>query len=81
MAAVATWGKSLAVRFPKTVVEKLRLEVGDEIDFPENNGVISIQKKGRKRPTLEELLSTVPKDFVPENGWSGMDSPVGSEVW
>lgn len=81
MAAVATWGKSLAVRFPKNVVEKLHLEIGDEVDFPEKDGVITIQKKQRKRPTLNELLATVPKDYEPENGWEGLEKPVGSEVW
>jgi antitoxin component of MazEF toxin-antitoxin module len=81
MAAVATWGRSLAVRFPKAVVEKLHLEIGDEVEFPEQGGVITIQKKARKRPTLDDLLATIPKNYQPENGWDGLEEHKGSEAW
>jgi len=81
MAAVAIWGKSLAVRFPKSVVEKLQLEMGDEVDFPEQGGVITLHKKARKRPTLDDLLTTVPKGYQAEDGWEGLGTPVGSEAW
>jgi antitoxin component of MazEF toxin-antitoxin module len=81
MAAVATWGKSLAVRFPKHIVEKLRLDVGDEVEFPEENGIISIRKKVRSCPTLDELLKTVPEDYTPEDPWEGIKKPQGSEIW
>lgn len=81
MAAVATWGRSLAVRFPKSVVEKLHLEIGDEVEFPEQGGVITIQKKDRKRPILDDLLATVPKNYQSEDGWEGLKDQAGSEAW
>jgi antitoxin component of MazEF toxin-antitoxin module len=81
MAAVATWGRSLAVRFPKDIVEKLMLDVGDEVEFPEKDGVISIRKKTRKRPSLDDLLATVPDDYASVDAWAGIDKPVGSEAW
>lgn len=80
MAAVAIWGRSLAIRFPKSVVAKLNIQAGDEIEFPEQDGIITIKKKTRQRPTLDELLATVPDHYQPEEGWNGLKRPMGSEV-
>lgn len=48
---VAKWGNSLAVRLPKTLVEKLKLKPGDELDIVEaSRQMLAV---GKNRPTQD----------------------------
>ena len=55
---VSKWGNSLAVRLPKTLVEKMGLRAGDEliiVDVVERTLVV--QKEDRRKAALERLAS------------------------
>ena len=55
---VSKWGNSLAVRLPKTLVEKMGLRAGDEliiVDVVERTLVV--QKGDRRKAALERLAS------------------------
>jgi antitoxin MazE len=72
------WGNSQAVRIPKAVVEKARLQEGDELEIHVQEGRITIEPLSPK-PTLESLVTGITrKNRHPEQGWS---QPVGKEVW
>jgi antitoxin MazE len=55
---IAKWGNSLAVRIPATVVEALKLKVGDDIEIHiAGDKVFEIEKK----PSAQELLARLRK--------------------
>ncbi len=71
------WGNSIGVRISKSVIQKLNLEVGSEIEIEPKNGRIIITPL-QKKLVLNDLLSQVNKDnlhseedFVAE----------GREIW
>ncbi len=55
---VSKWGNSLAIRIPATVVEKLKLKPGDEINIRvEDEGGFVIERE----PSREELITRIRK--------------------
>ena len=71
------WGNSIGVRISKSIIEKVDLEVGSEVEIEHKNGKIVITPL--KKPfVLNDLLSQITKsnlhsedDFILE----------GKEVW
>jgi antitoxin MazE len=61
-AQVAKWGNSLAVRIPKTVAERARLQEGDSIVIEAFDGRVEL-RAAERIPTLEELVAQI----TPEN--------------
>ena len=55
------WGNSIGVRISKSVIQKLNLEVGSEIEIEPKNGRIIITPL-QKKLVLNDLLSQVNKD-------------------
>lgn len=55
---VQKWGNSLAVRIPKDIAERIRLNQGSEVNLVENEGKITlVPKKPQIRYSLDELLA------------------------
>ncbi len=55
---VSKWGKSLAVRLPKKLVESLKLKAGDLLVVVGSaKGVIEVAKDDRRRRALDELAA------------------------
>jgi antitoxin MazE len=53
---VAKWGNSLAVRLPASLVEALKIEVGDEIELTSRGkGKFEVSPDERRRQSLEEM--------------------------
>jgi antitoxin MazE len=66
---VVKWGNSLAVRIPKGVAEKARMQEGDAVVIKAANGRIEL-RRAQRIPTLEELVAQI----TPENRYSETDS-------
>jgi antitoxin MazE len=64
---VSKWGDSLAVRLPKTLVEKMGLRAGDELDIVDvADRMLIVQKEDRRKAALDRLASlnwTLPPDY------------------
>jgi antitoxin MazE len=64
---VSKWGDSLAVRLPKSLVDKMGLRVGDELDIVDvAERTPIVQKEDRRKAALERLASlnwTLPPDY------------------
>lgn len=77
-AQLVKWGKSLAVRIPKSILKQSNLREGEEIKIRVENGHIWLQPLS-KRPSLEALVEKI----TPENRHSARDwgTPVGDEGW
>jgi len=62
---VSKWGDSLAVRLPKTLVEKMGLRAGDELDVVDvAERTLVVQKEDRRKAALERLASSTGR-FLP----------------
>ncbi|MEH2530458.1 antitoxin MazE [Bradyrhizobium sp. AZCC 1588] len=69
---VSKWGDSLAVRLPKTLIEKMGLKVGDELDIVDVvDRTLFVQKEDRRKAALERLASLnwiLPADYKFDRG-------------
>lgn len=75
---ISTWGNSLGLRLPKSIVTEMGLCPGTEVRFRETKGKLIIEPI-EKIPPLKELLKNMKlKNRHPEY-WS--DIPQGKEVW
>ena len=64
---VSKWGNSLAVRLPKTLVEKMRLAPGDELAIVEaSKEHIAVAKRDRRKDALDRMRKrhwTAPRGY------------------
>ncbi len=77
------WGNSLAVRIPKAVADAVNVSNGKRAELIVENGALVLRPilKPRRKPryTLDELLSGMTRDDVPQEvDWG---SPRGNEAW
>ena len=65
---LSLWGKSLALRIPKKVVDKYGMQAGDKINLIEKKDYFEVRKiRAIKRYNLEESLAgveTMPKEDI-----------------
>ena len=54
---VKKWGDSLAVRIPKSVAKRMKLNVGSQVEFDERSSILIIRPKYRRKHTLAKLLA------------------------
>ena len=75
---ISRWGNSLAVRIPRTMADRARIEEGQEVELDVVDGCVTIRPRAPTY-TLDELLDQV----TPENRHDEVDwgRPVGDEVW
>ena len=77
-AQLVKWGNSQAVRIPKTVLEKVRMREGDEVEIRVESGRITLEPLSAAL-TLESLVEAItPANQHKEQDWG---KPVGREVW
>lgn len=74
---ISKWGNSLGVRLPKGVLERAKLNEGDELDV-EVSGHGLVLRPLRKR-TLGEMLAAITPENVHGEAFAG--EPAGNEVW
>jgi len=76
-AQLAKWGNSLAIRIPKDVAEKVRMQEGDHVLIEAVKDRVELRPI-EKIPTLEELVAQItPENRHEETDW-GPD--VGKEI-
>jgi antitoxin MazE len=77
-AQLVKWGNSQAVRIPKTVLQQVRMEEGDQVEIRVEAGRITLEPLSPQF-TLESLVSAITRDNQhQELDWG---KPVGKEVW
>ena len=67
MSALATtslrrWGNSIVARIPKEAIEKSRILPTDTLEVIASNGIITLQKQGKK-------FSDIAKPLIDTRGW------------
>jgi len=78
---VQKWGNSQGLRFPKEILKKVHISVGDEVDISVKHGkiVIGAAAKVREKYKLETLIAKMPSEYKPqEEDWG---KTAGREVW
>lgn len=78
---VQKWGNSQGLRLPRHILEDANISIGDDVDVSVKGGeiIISPVKRIHGKYKLQDILSRIPKDYVPEEiDWG---KPVGKEVW
>jgi antitoxin MazE len=75
---VSRWGNSLAVRIPRTMADRARIEEGQEVELIVVDGCLTIRPRARSY-TLDELIDQI----TAENRHDEVDwgKPEGHEVW
>ena len=73
------WGNSLGIRIPSQVAEQLDIKPGDDLEFCVKDQSFILKKKGKKRPTLNELLAKIPDNWNP-HGEIDWGDPQGKEL-
>lgn len=78
---IQRWGNSQGVRFPKTILKEVDINIGDDVTITVSAGKIVIEavNKVRGRYDIRDLVAQMPTDYqVEEVNWG---SPEGGEVW
>ncbi len=78
---VQKWGNSQGLRFPKEILKKVHISIGDEVDISVKQGKIVIGSAAqiREKYKLEALIAKMPPKYKPqEEDWG---KPTGREVW
>ena len=75
------WGNSQGLRFPKEILKKMHMSVGDEVDIAVMYGEIIIKPSTqiRERYKLKNLVAKIPTNYKSqEENWG---KPKGKEIW
>jgi antitoxin MazE len=76
---LAKWGNSLAVRIPVRVLERARLQEGDELMLAVGKDGAIVMRPARRKYRLEELVSKITaRNRHDETDWGPQ---VGKEAW
>ena len=78
---IQKWGNSQGIRFPREVLRKAHISVGDNVDISVQTGKILVKPANAKRRKyrLKNLLSKIPSNYkTKEEDWG---KPEGGEVW
>ncbi len=81
MARIQKWGNSQGIRFPKEVMERAAVAVGDEVEVSVRRGEIIVKpaRRIRGRYRLKDLVARMPAHYAPaEDDWG---KPLGKEAW
>lgn len=74
---IAKWGNSLAVRLPKSIVDRLALRDGSAVEIVEADGTLVIRPSA-PRYALDDLLAGITSDNQPDETFD--DRPRGAEI-
>lgn len=75
------WGNSQGLRFPREILRRAAITVGEEVDISVRKGVIIVKPalSMRGRYPLKDFVSKMPTNYEPiEQDWG---KPEGKEVW
>lgn len=78
---IQKWGNSQGLRLPKTLLEELDIQIGDEVNISVQEGKIIIEpvNKVHGRYDIRVLVAEMPEEYqVEEVDWG---APVGKEDW
>ena len=75
---IQKWGNSQAVRIPKSILEKAKLQESDQVELRVQEGNVIIIPVG-KRKSLAERIAEYEGDYVCQE-WD-TEKPVGKEIW
>jgi antitoxin MazE len=73
---IARWGNSLALRIPKSVAERLRLDAGGAVELSVEDDRLVV-RYARRPPRLDELLAGITPANLPA---SADDAARGEEA-
>ena len=75
------WGNSIGFLIPHKIVESFGFDEYSTVDLTELDGTLVIKKR-EKIKTLDDLLSTIPQDFIYADDVNDFLSsePVGQEI-
>ncbi|HLJ84738.1 MAG TPA: AbrB/MazE/SpoVT family DNA-binding domain-containing protein [Candidatus Eremiobacteraceae bacterium] len=74
---ISKWGNSLAVRLPKQMLERARMNEGDELDVEASGQGLVLRPRHRR--SLKEMLAQITPDNL--HGEMFAEGPVGNEAW
>ncbi|NQS89173.1 AbrB/MazE/SpoVT family DNA-binding domain-containing protein [Patescibacteria group bacterium] len=78
---VQKWGNSQGLRFPKEILKKVHISVGDEVDISIKYGEIVIKSATqiRGKYKLKNLVDKISANYKPrEEDWG---KSMGKEIW
>ncbi|WP_297442213.1 AbrB/MazE/SpoVT family DNA-binding domain-containing protein [Sulfurimonas sp.] len=79
-ATISSWGNSQGLRFPKDIMKKLHLSVGDKMNILIENQKIILEpvKPSREKYDINSLVSKIPKEY---KAYEEFDNQAGKEEW
>ncbi len=81
VAKVQKWGNSQGLRFPREVLRKASISVGEEVDITATKGEIIVKPivRSRGKYRLKALVAKMPAGYkVMEEDWG---KQMGRETW
>ena len=79
IAKVQKWGNSQGLRLAKHVLERAKIDVGDDVEIIVGEREIRLRKRKRSKFVLAEMVARMPKNYrVKEEGFG---KPKGKEEW
>jgi len=78
---IQRWGNSQGLRFPREVLRKICIEIGDEVELIVRQGAIVVKpsRQVRRKYSLAQLTARMPRVYkVAEEDWGGR---AGKEIW
>jgi len=78
---IQKWGNSQGLRFPREVLRKASIFIGEEVDISVRNGEIIVKPAApaRRKYRLKDLVARMPPHYKPsEEHWG---RPRGKEIW
>ena len=78
-AMLNTWGNSLGVRIPSTILKSMNLKSGDHLQIIEKSDEIILRRAPKKKKNLQERLKNFKGKYeLKEVNFGGA---VGNEAW
>lgn len=78
---IQKWGNSQGLRFPKEILKKVHISIGDEVEISvkQDEIVIKPATQIRGKYKLKDLVAKIPAKYKPrEEDWG---KPAGKEIW
>lgn len=76
---IQKWGNSQGLRLAKHILERAKIEVGDDVEILVGKEEIHLRRKTRPKFILAEMVARMPKNYQAQEDTFGQ--PVGREEW